>query len=458
MGKLINRMLVISIIWSMLFSNVVQASPLTNIRDKNNFTDKANAYLKVLEKDKRFSGVILVTKDGKPIYEKACGMANYELSVPNTMNMKFEIGSMTKQFTAASIMMLVEQKKLDLQDPINKYIIDYPDGDKITIHHLLTHTSGIPNYLDDPNFNPKKFYSTEDLIATFKDKPLNFKTGDTFQYSNSNYVLLGYIIEKISNQPYEEFITSNIINPLGLTNTGFVHDSPIVKNRASGYEFVKGSLENAMYYDKSLSYATGDLYSDVYDLAKWHQALFSNKLLTDSSVEKMITGYQKKDDTTFYGYGLAVQDHNGKKCAFHDGETWGFTSLMTRYLDDKIDIIVLSNVSSYGIYDISDDLTHMIFNEKYNMPQAINPINLSNDELDAIVGTYQNESGLQVIVTKEGNNLFATLTNMDTNRMYTITKQKFLLKEQGMGIEFKNLQNGKYTNLEVSGFELKRID
>ena len=224
-----------------------------------------------------FSGSILIARDGKVLFSQGYGMANLEHDVPNTPQTKFRLGSITKQFTAMAIMILQERGKLNVQDKVKKYLPDAPKAwDEITIHHLLTHTSGIPNYTAFPEFLktlPVRV-TLKELIAKFKDKPLDFKPGEKFRYSNSGYVVLGQIIETASGQNYPTFMKEAIFDPLEMNDTGYDNATAIIKHRASGYTRRLGIvLTNCDYVDMSIPHAAGALYSTVEDLLKWDQAL-----------------------------------------------------------------------------------------------------------------------------------------------------------------------------------------
>src|SRR2546422_10573342 len=253
---------------------------------------QVDAYLRPYLDLGGFNGSVLIAKGGRVLLSKGYGMANYELNVINTPQTKFHLGSVSKTFTAAAIMLLQEQGKLSVRDPLTKYIPDYPNGEKITIHHLLTNTSGIPNVNNFPEYaTQSKFSHTPtDLIAMFKQKPLDFEPGTRgYIESNSNYNLLAYIIEKLSGKAYGEFLRENIFGPLGMKNTD--HDGnpeSLLRNRASGYMPAGISdFENAPYINFSIKTGNGSIYSTAEDLYKWDRALYTEKILRKATIEKM---------------------------------------------------------------------------------------------------------------------------------------------------------------------------
>ena len=199
--------------------------------------DRLSAYMDAAAKAEKFNGSVLVAKDGEILFAKGYGLANAEHQVPNTPETKFRLGSITKQFTAMAILILQEQSKLKVEDPIGKYLADAPKAwEGVTIHHLLTHTSGVPSYTDDPSYGKKMTQpeTVKSMIARFKDKPLEFEPGEKFHYSNSGYFLLGAIIEKVSGKSYEAFLKEAIFDPLGMTDTGYDQHATVLPNGLRG--------------------------------------------------------------------------------------------------------------------------------------------------------------------------------------------------------------------------------
>jgi len=288
----------------------------------------------------------LISKNGNIIYKKAFGLANLELNVPMQIENVFEIGSMTKQFTAVSILMLVEQGKVSLDDEITKYISDYPThGKKITIHHLLNHTSGIKSYT-----TLKKLYSIDkndltpiELINFFKDEPIDFNPGEQYKYNNSGYVILGYIIEKVSELSYGEFVVKNIFEKLNMKNSTQGNHRRVIKNRASGYH-MKENYQNSRYISYTLSYAAGALMSSVIDLNIWQQALIANKLIKKETLQKAFTNYNLNNgEKTNYGYGWNIKTLGEKPSYEHGGFIFGFKSMGVYLPESDIYVVGLNN-------------------------------------------------------------------------------------------------------------------
>jgi CubicO group peptidase (beta-lactamase class C family) len=303
-------------------------------------------------------------------------MANYEYSVPNKPDTKFHLGSITKQFTSMAVMQLSEKGLLDVKDPLSKYIPDYPNGSKITIHQLLTHTSGIPDYIndDDTFWNISMYYhSIDSIIARFKNKKLEFKPGSKYGYSNSGYVLLAYIIEKVSGMPYESYMEKSIFAPLGMKDTGYDFCKPLVKDRASGYSLSSGRLVNADFIDSSNLKGADGLYSTAEDLHKWDSALYTEKLVSRETLNKIFTPYPPAEN---YGYGWIIEGSTMR----HTGKMNGFYNYIGRDAKDRSVVIILSNFSRTPIDTMRKDLTAILHGESYTMPENLQQVIIDTGE------------------------------------------------------------------------------
>jgi CubicO group peptidase (beta-lactamase class C family) len=249
-----------------------------------------------------FMGSVLVARDGAVVLDKAYGMANLELDVANTPDTKFRLGSVTKQFTAAAILLLEERGQLTIDAPVKSYITGAPAAwDRVRVFNLLTHTAGIPNFTAFATYNEFKgtARSADSIVSLFKDRDLEFGPGEKYNYSNSGYVALGAIIEKVSGVSYEKFIQDHIFTPLGMTDSGYDSNTAIIKRRASGYIKTPAGYLNAGYIHMSIPHAAGALYSTTRDLLKWQQALFAGRVVSKPSLDRMLTPF--KND-----YGLVL--------------------------------------------------------------------------------------------------------------------------------------------------------
>src|SRR6266550_639730 len=364
--------------------NLVLVNAHTPATDDRTIEQKVSAYLQPYLDLNGFSGAILIAKGGRVIFSKGYGMANCELNVPNTPQTKFHLGSVSKTFTAAAIMILQERGKLNVHDPLAKYIPDYPNGDRITLHHLLTNTSGIPNVNNFPEYaTQSKFpHTPSDLIPMFKQKPLDFEPGTRgYTESNSNYNLLAYIIEKLSGQTYGEFLKQNIFDPLLLRDTNHDGDaSVLIANKASGYVPVGTTgVENAPYLDWSIKTGNGSIYSTAEDLLRWDRALHAEKILKKSSLQQMFT----EQYGWFYGKRL------NRTVVRMNGRSPGFNSDFQRYVDDDVCIIVLANTYAPTASVIGSDLAKIVFGEPYEVAKLVNPVRVDAKVLTSYAGRYQ---------------------------------------------------------------------
>jgi D-alanyl-D-alanine carboxypeptidase len=339
----------------LFLSAVAYASPQSgNARAVPPRPAPSSAYDAVLKRAVDAGGpgaAAIVVVDGKVVYRQAYGMASLELGVPLQSDMVFRLGSVTKQFTATAIMMLVEQGKVALADPIDKYLPGYPmQGHVITVEHLLTHTSGIQSYTDMPGWMANRIkadLTVKELVDGFKNEPMQFAPGTRYRYNNSGYVLLGAIIEKASGQSYESFVSERIFKPLGMTHSYYGSNEPVIPKRADGYTGQAGSPRHAQYLSMTQPYAAGSLVSTVDDLAIWDGSLYTEKLLKRASLEKMWTPYTLADGTsTGYGYGWQMGPLRGHRTVAHGGGIFGFVTYVMRLPDDRAYVAVLCNTDS----------------------------------------------------------------------------------------------------------------
>ncbi len=339
-------------------------------------TQKIDALLKSYYDYGQLNGAVLVSENGKIIYKKGFGMANMEWEIPVQPDTKFRIGSVTKQFTAALIMQLVEEGKIKLDGKITDYLTDYrkDSGDRVTIHQLLNHTSGIPSYTGLPGFfqnESRDPYAVKDFVKKFASGDLEFEPGSKFNYNNSGYFLLGAIIEQVTGKSYAKVLQERIFDPVGMKDSGYDDDAPLIKKRAAGYQRTADGFENAAYLDMLLPYAAGSIYSTVEDLYKWDQALYDNKILSDASKKLMFT-----PGLSNYGYGFGISDRPiGKttqktKIIQHSGGINGFNSLFTRVVEQKSLVVILDNVGM-GRYQgkITDSIISILNNQPYDEPK-----------------------------------------------------------------------------------------
>jgi len=313
--------------------------------------DKVDDLLKTEMAKHEIAGLaLMVVKDGRPIKTECYGVANLEWNVPVGTNTVFEIGSVTKQFTASCILMLGEEGKLSLDDKISKHLKNTPNTwSNITIRHLLTHTSGIKNYTVLDGFELTKHLTQAQFIEKMGSLPLDFQPGDSWSYCNSGYNLLGFIVENASGENYWDFLHERIFRPLGMTNTTSRIPAYVVPHRAAGYE-LKNHVHINRDYDLTDLFSAGAIISTIMDMAKWNEALNGEKLLKASSKEQWwspakLNNGKNKD----YGFGWTLDPLNGHKNIGHGGATSGFSATIQRFPDDKLSILILTNADETGV-------------------------------------------------------------------------------------------------------------
>ena len=319
--------------------------------------------------ERGFIGAVLVAQGGRIVFEKGYGMANIELDVPNTPETKFRLGSITKQFTSTAILQLQEQGKLSVQDPACRYIENCPDAWKtVTIHQLLTHTSGIPSYTALPGFSLPKMMrqplTPVEVVMLTRGQPLDFAPGTNYRYDNTGYVMLGAIIEKASGEKYADYLRTHIFDPVGMKDTGYDVTRGILKGRASGYSpAATNGFQNAEYLDMSLPQGAGALYSTVRDLYRWDRALYGDSVLSKASKEAAW-----KVERNNYGYGWRVAPVQRHTQIGHNGGINGFSTFIGRFPDDDAVVIVLSNNEAANANGIGVALAGVLFGDQVRLP------------------------------------------------------------------------------------------
>lgn len=366
-------------------------------------TVSIDSYMQAQFNFRQFNGAVLVAKKGTIIYEKAFGEADREWRIPNTNTTRFRIGSNTKQFTASCILKLAEEGTLTLGDKLSKYFPGYPMGDSVTIHMLLSHTSGITNYTDLDEFWDKPAFlrlSPDSLIELFKNKPFDFTPGTKCSYSNSGYFLLGRIIEIASGEKYATYLEKHLLGPEGLLNTRMDRHDTILPFRAKGYYARKNTFYNAGYIALEGVWSAGGLYSTTGDLFQWTKALHDNTFLSPASVTGMVTIHGTTKDNEKFGYGLMIDSIGSHPRFWHDGSIPGFTSYVAYYPRDESYIIVLSN-NSFNTGNIGRGLSHVLFGLPIELPYLHREIKLDENILQRFVGTYKGTTTFDIIL-KQG--------------------------------------------------------
>jgi CubicO group peptidase (beta-lactamase class C family) len=395
---------------------------------------------------------VVVTRDGKTLYRKAFGLADVANKTALNSDDVLRIGSLTKQFTAVAMLMLVEHGQVKLDDPVTKVLKDYPKtGDGVTIEHLLHHTSGIPSYTGSPDY--MKFMSqpvtVDQMIARFKDLPLEFKPGTQWRYNNSGYFLLGAIIERATGMSYADFVAKEIFVPLGMNDTSYEGFERSAKRIVKGYSNAK---DEAQPVHMSQPYAAGSLISTVDDLAKWDAAISAGKLLKPASWKRAFTAATLTDGSkTTYGYGWGVRTINGMDAILHSGGINGFVSYAVHIPGAKVYAAMLSNRMSGN----PGSAAPAYLTEKIAAIAAGKPfpdwkaVTLDAATLDRHIGIYKLDERTSRIITREGNQLFVQRTGGTKGPVQAASANVFFIPNSFTTFTFEADAAGDTTNLIV---------
>ena len=378
-----------------------------------NSNEKMNDYMKKYTDLWAFSGSIIAVKNGEIVFEQSYGYANVEHQVPNTSNTKFRLYSISKQFTAVAILLLEERGLLKVEDRVRKYFPDWAELDeRITIHQMLNHTSGLKNYTGDNEFDDRLRHNSlgkrSDLLKLITTRALDFEPGTNWDYCNTGYFILELLIEKLSGMSYSEFMEKNIFRPLFMDDSGVYNDFHLIENKASGYYLNNYEIIPCEYVNMNMIAGSGGLYSTVLDMLKWDTALRSEQLLTKKSIDKMNTNYQNN-----YGLGVEVNVVDGKKLVSHDGGYSGFLTKIDRYIEDDFMVIALSNYGFTNVWGVCDNLAKIALGKEYEMPSKPAEFALSPELLESYIGFYgeeednleirQDENGLNFVISGQFN-------------------------------------------------------
>lgn len=399
--------------------------------------------------------VVILVEGGETVFRQAYGLADVELSVPMTPDNVLRLGSVTKQFTAVAVMLLVEDGRLDLDAPVTRYLPDYParpeGAEPITLRHLLTHTSGVPSYTSFQDFEARmrENASVAEMLDRFDEKPLDFEPGTRFRYSNSGYSLLGAVLEAVSGQSYGELVEERIFDPLGMEHTSYGDPERIVPRRAEGYQGTSGNYENAPYISMTQPHAAGALVSTVDDLAHWNAALQGDELLGEASKRELWTP-QRLDNglPTGYGFGWVVSEHRGRPVIQHGGGIPGFASFTAYWPEDELYVAVLSN-------NPQDQPGPMLLGLQASQiwlgleRPEVEPVDVHAAVLDEYVGTYELGPGAMLSVAREGDGLSVQLTGQDAMAVEPVSETRFAAQEVEAEIEFVRNGAGEVVGLQL---------
>ena len=401
-----------------------------------------DTYVTPLVENKDFSGVILIAENDSVIHFKTYGSANLEWEQKNTRNTVFHIASLTKQFTAAALLIAEQKGLLETADPVSKYLQDFPNSDKIKIEHLLSQRSGIPDYNELEGYAKMSLKQSDldEVINWFKDQPLEFEPGTQYGYSNSNFILAARILEIASGKSYSNFLNEHIFEPLSMTQTGNYSHEDIIPFRATGYDPAPGGLNRAPYYNKSFKLGSGSLYSTAKDLYIWDKTLYTNDILTEASKKKLFKDYGNN-----YGLGWGVyQTEAGNTFVSHDGKSPGFFAYMKRYFEiEPKTIIILSNINSGIMNNMKSDITNIVFERGFDIYDTYNT-EPTPENLQEYTGKYDfpPEYFFQ-IVEKEGDLYFKWMDTPFLQYLTPVGKDEFLMRSRYDRLKFNRNEKGE---------------
>lgn len=403
---------------------------------------------------------ILVAKEGESIYSKAFGKSNLQLNTPLQKSSVFQIGSITKQFTAVSILMLAEQGKLNIADEIGEYISEYTEiGKNITIHHLLNHTSGIKNktLLSEKDFTSRMARSPKELITYFIDEPLEFMPGEQFKYSNAGYILLGQIIETVSKQSYGKFIQENIFDKIGMTSSYYGTMKQVIPNRTTGYIIEQNDFVKSDYMNLSLAYSAGAILSTTEDLLKWQNALLSNTLLKASSIKKAMTPTLLNSRKRVpYGYGFRFSRLGNSPVIAHTGSTKGFTGIALFLPKEKLYITALTNCNCKNVNNVAKQVAELFVSipdnkvtESKNDQLKRKSIVVSSEILSDYTGTYEVKPNVNLTIGLDNTNQLYLLAPGQTKKveLFAETQNHFFVKIVDAEITFNKNETNNVISL-----------
>ena len=396
---------------------------------------------------------VLVRRGDQILLRKGYGSANLELDVPMRPELVFRLGSITKQFTSAAIMMLVDQGKLALGDDVRKYVPEYPShGPTVTIEQLLSHTGGVPNYTEQPAFHKRgrDDLSHAELLATFKDLPLDFAPGTQWKYSNSGYYLLGMVIEKVTGKSWAAFLGERIFTPLGMTHTRQGDVAPIIPGRVAGYDRADDGFDNSEYLSMTGPFAAGALVSTVDDLARWDRAIGDGKLLKKASWARVFSARRLPDgSSTHYGFGWGISAVQGHPAVWHNGGIPGFSTAIVRVPDQRLVAIVLCN-SSPALTN-PDELAFRLAATALGKPFIEpKPIALAPAALDRYVGVYKVSDRARLVVRRDGDHLTLQRTGRGLLALDAETDGRFFVKDTLVRVAFVRDAHGRVTGLDMT--------
>ncbi len=445
--KLATSVIVVVLSWS-------SPAAVDVVADDADIRARIDRMLTEVYKSDEPGAAVLAMRDGRVLLREGYGMADLEWDIPVEPDMAFRLGSVTKQFTAAGILMLAQDGKLSLEDPLGKFLPDYPvSGRAVTIEQLLTHTSGIRSYTSIPGWQSRmrQDVTVQELIDLFKNQPMEFEPGAKWRYNNSGYVLLGAIIEEVSGLSYGDFIRRRIFEPLGMKHSYYGENAAIIPRRVPGYERNLGAYVNAPFLSMTQPYSAGALVSSVDDLELWDAALYDEKILDRQSIERMFRPYTLKNGTsTGYGCGWMIGEYEGLRTMEHGGGVNGFQSYVLRMPDRRVYVAILSNNASSELLPgmVAKRMAGLLIDKPL---KDLSPIELSVEKLEEYVGTYRIDHTTTREVFRVGSRLFTQRNGSPRFEIFPVSESEFFYVGSFEKLTFVRDEAGRITHLMLDG-------
>lgn len=406
---------------------------------------RMDAVVRAAVEAEEFSGSVLVARDGEVLLDRGYGLANREWNIPNDGDTKFRLASVTKQFTAVAVMILHERGLVDLDAPVKTYLPDAPPAwDGVAVRHLLSHTSGIPNFTDFDDYEASRTLpaTIDSLTARFRDRPLDFQPGEGWSYSNSGYILLTAIIEKASGQSYADFVAEALFQPLGMSDSGYDSHAAILPRRASGYSPTAEGFVNADYVDMSIPQGAGALYSTTHDLLKWERGLFGGRLLRPESLTLLTTPVRNQ-----YAFGLMVRENGGNTTVTHSGGIEGFNTYMAYDPARRTTVVVLGNLNGPGPDQVGGSLLALARGETVTLASEREAIVIAANDLRAYEGVYELAPTFTLTMSVVEGRLMTQATGQDAFELYAEAADKFFLRVVDAQVTFTRDASGAVDGL-----------
>jgi CubicO group peptidase (beta-lactamase class C family) len=401
----------------------------------------------------KFMGAVLVARGDEVLHQRGYGMANLELNVPNSPETEFRLGSLTKQFTAAAILQLQDQGRLNVNDTLDKYLPDAPHAGEVTLSQLLSHSSGIPDppeLAEGSNGSGLRLaHTTDEMISQIVGQPLEFTPGSQYMYCNICYMILGRVIEEVSGQSYADYLSEHIFRPAGMTATGIDEAGRLLPHRASGYTWNGETYSNSEFVDLSNVGAAGVLYSTVGDMYKWDRALYSDKLLSPVAREAFFTPRISKGDGSNYAYGWVIKETPEHTLAEHSGGVNGFVTFVIRDPATALYVVVLSNVEDVVTLDVAQGLAAIVYGDPYDISGQASVVKVDPAILQKYAGSYQIEPDLVVAITAEAGQLFADVPGQAKFEIFPTSETEFFAKIADIKLHFEVGEDGAVTELVI---------